>query len=90
MLGEIDLPKFINSLNQSAFMKQQRTDEQYAYILSHALVLFWIEKVPRPILKDFVSTLQNKDDLSTLSDRIKKPYPGGFAQFEQDFALFCK
>ena len=45
MLGDIDLPTFINS-RQNEFMKQQRTDEQYAYILSHALVTFWIEKAP--------------------------------------------
>lgn len=44
-VGDIDLPTFINS-RQKEFMKQQRTDEQYAYILSHALVTFWIEKVP--------------------------------------------
>lgn len=90
MLGEIDLPKFINSKNHSAFMKQQRTDEQYAYILSHALVSFWIEKVPRQVLKDFVSTLKDKNDFSPLTNRIEKLYPGGFAQFEQDFAMFCK
>lgn len=89
MLGDIDLPTFINS-NQSKFMKQQRTDEQYAYILSHALVTFWIENIPRQILKDFVSTLQNKNDLSTVSERIERIYPGGFAKFEQDFATFCK
>lgn len=59
MLGDIDLPTFINS-RQKEFMKQQRTDEQYAYILSHALVTFWIEKVPRQILRDFVLSFQNK------------------------------
>ena len=90
MLGEINLPQFINCKDHGDFMKQQRTDEQYAYILSHALASFWIEKVPRQILKDFVSTLQDKNDRSPLTDRIEKLYPGGFSQFEQDFATFCK
>ncbi len=44
MLGTL-ISTFINS-RQKEFMKQQRTDEQYAYILSHALITFWIEKVP--------------------------------------------
>ena len=86
MLGDIDLPTFINS-RQKEFMKQQRTDEQYAYILSHALVTFWIEKVPRQILRDFVLSFQNKDDSS---ERIDKVYTGGFKQFEKDFEAFCK
>ena len=46
MLGEVNLPTFLNS-SQGKFMKQQMTDEQYSYILSHALVTFWIESVPR-------------------------------------------
>ena len=82
MLGDIDLPTFINS-RQKEFMKQQRTDEQYAYILSHALVTFWIEKVPRQILRDFVLSFQNKDDSSIVSERIDKVYTGGFKQFEK-------
>ena len=89
MLGDIDLPTFINS-RQKEFMKQQRTDEQYAYILSHALVTFWIEKVPRQILRDFVLSFQNKDDSSIVSERIDKVYTGGFKQFEKDFEAFCK
>ena len=84
MLGDIDLPTFINS-RQNEFMKQQRTDEQYAYILSHALVTFWIEKAPRQIFRDFVLSLQNKDDSSTVSERIEQIYTGGFKQFEKDF-----
>ena len=89
MLGEVDLPTFINS-KQDKFMKQQKTDEQYAYILAHALVTFWIEKVPRQILKNFITTLQDKKDFSAPSARIERIYPGGFSQFEQDFAAFCK
>ena len=45
MLGDIDLLTFINS-RQKEFMQQQRTDEQYAYILSHALVTFGLRKFP--------------------------------------------
>ena len=89
MLGEIDLPAFINS-QRNQFMKQQKTDEQYAYILSHALVTFWIEKVPRQILKNFISSLQDKTLRTTVSEQIESTYPGGFSQFEQDFAAFCK
>lgn len=59
MLGEVNLPTFLNS-SQGKFMKQQMTDEQYSYILSHALVTFWIESVPREIFKKFISVLQNK------------------------------
>ena len=57
------------------FMKRQTTDEQYSYILAHALVTFWIETVPRDILKKLIASLQNKDDLSTVSERIDCVYP---------------
>ena len=83
MLGEVNLPTFLNS-SQGKFMKQQMTDEQYSYILSHALVTFWIESVPREIFKKFISVLQNKNDPSTVSEQINLVYPGGFQQFEKD------
>lgn len=89
MLGEVDLPTFINS-GHGKFMKQQATDEQYSYILAHALVTFWIETVPRDILKKLIASLQNKDDPSTVSERIDKVYPGGFQQFEKDFEAAYK
>ena len=78
MLGEVNLPTFLNS-SQGKFMKQQMTDEQYSYILSHALVTFWIESVPREIFKKFISVLfQNKSILfipeaSSNSKKILKP-----------------
>lgn len=89
MLGEIDLPTFLNS-GHGKFMKRQATDEQYSYILAHALVTFWIETVPRDILKSLVASLQNKNDLSTVSERIDRIYPGGFRQFEKDFEAAYK
>lgn len=89
MLGEIDLPTFMNS-GYGKFMKRQATDEQYSYILAHALVTFWIETVPRDILKKLIASLQNKDDLSTVSERIDCVYPGGFRQFEKDFEAAYK
>lgn len=89
MLGEVDLPAFLN-INRDTFMKQQRTDEQYAYILSHALITFWIEKVPRQTFKEYISALQNKKDYSVVAEQIDHVYPGGFQQFEVDFADFCK
>ena len=81
MLGEVNLPTFLNS-SQGKFMKQQMTDEQYSYILSHALVTFWIESVPREIFKKFISVLQNKNDPSTVSEQINLVYPGGFQHME--------
>lgn len=89
MLGEVDLPTFLNS-GHGKFMKRQATDEQYSYILAHALVTFWIETVPRDILKSLVASLQNKNDLSTVSEQIDCIYPGGFQQFEKDFEAAYK
>lgn len=89
MLGEVNLPTFLNS-SQGKFMKQQMTDEQYSYILSHALVTFWVESVPREILKKFISALQNKNDSSTVSEQINLVYPEGFEQFEKDFEAAYK
>ena len=55
------------------------TDEQYSYILSHALVTFWIESVPREIFKKFISVLQNKNDPSTVSETNGTRTEGGIA-----------
>ena len=89
MLGEVDLPTFLNS-GHGKFMKRQATDEQYSYILAHALVTFWIETAPRDILKSLIASLQNKNDSSTVSERIDHIYPGGFPQFEKDFEAAYK
>lgn len=89
MLGEIDIETFVDS-DKSKFMKKQRTEEQYAYILAHALVAFWIEKVPEDILANFISSLQNTEDKAPVSVKIGRVYPGSIRQFEQDFAAFCK
>ena len=89
MLGEVDLLQFINS-NSSNFMKRQRTDEQYSYILSHALVTFWVDKVPIDIFKKLIAVLQKTKDTSKVSECIEQVYPGGFKVFEQDFTNFCK
>lgn len=88
MLGDINLLTFINS-HQGQFMKQQKTDEQYAYILSHALVTFWIEQVPREILKNFIFSLQDNKKALMVSEQIDRTYLGGFSQFEKDFTAFC-
>ncbi|QIU95030.1 hypothetical protein [Bacteroides faecium] len=89
MLGEVDLPTFLNS-GHGKFMKRQATDEQYSYILAHALVTFWIETVSKDILKSLIASLQNKNDSSTVSERIDRIYPGGFRQFEKDFEAAYK
>lgn len=59
MLGEVNLPTFLNS-SQGKFMKQQMTDEQYSYILSHALVTFWIESVPARYSKVHIRSAKQK------------------------------
>lgn len=89
MLGEVDLLKFINS-DFKLFMKRQRTDEQYSYILSHALITFWIDKTPNDILKKFISMLKEKNNTLKVSECIEQVYPGGFKMFEQEFTNFCK
>lgn len=89
MLDEINLSTFVNK-NNKQFLEQEYTDEQYSYILSHALVTFWIERVPNQILKDFISALQDPDDRSTIFQLIDRIYPKGFKQFEQDFKTFCE
>lgn len=87
MLGEIDLPAFVNS-EQGEFMIDQISNEQYSYILAHGLVTFWIEKLPRDLLKKFVATLKDGDKSLKVSEQIDNIYPGGFSQFEKDFAEF--
>lgn len=49
---------------------------------------FWIEELPRDMLKTFVTLLKNKDKSSKVSEQIDHIYPGGFSQFEKDFAEF--
>lgn len=71
-------------------MKKQRTDEQYAYILAHALVTFLLEKTPRSVLQELVSLLQNKTDLSPVSEKLGHAYPGGFDKFTDDVAQYYR
>ena len=85
MLGEINLKKFVDS-DRTLFMKKQRTDEQYSYILAHALVAFMVENVSHQILVNLISLLQDHADKSAMSEKIARIYPGGFDAFENDFA----
>lgn len=87
LLGEINLHEFVNG-KRGEFMVEQFTNEGYSYTLSHALVTFWIEELPRNMLKTFVSLLKNKDKSLKVSEQIDHIYPGGFSQFEKDFAEF--
>lgn len=89
MLGEINLRRFVDS-DRTMFMKKQRTDEQYAYILAHALVTFMIENVSRQVLGDFIYLLQDKTYKSKVSEKISCVYPGGFEAFENDFGKLYK
>lgn len=89
MLKEVDLPSFLNS-DRKNFMERQLTDDRYAYILSHALMTFWIEGVPLDILKSLIESLQNSKNPSSNPAQIDCIYPGGFQQFEKDFSTFYK
>lgn len=89
MLGEVNLKEFIDA-DRILFMKKQRTDEQYAYVLSHALATFIIENIPRQIVGNFIGLLQDKTDKDKASEKIARVYPGGFDAFETDFEKFCK
>lgn len=89
MLGEVDLLHFVDA-DKAFFMKKQRTDEQYAYILAHALVTFLLEKTPRSVLQELVSLLQNKTDLSLVSEKLGRAYPGGFDKFTDDVAQYYR
>lgn len=84
MLGEVNLRKFVDS-DRTLFMKKQRTDEQYAYILAHALVTFLIENVSRQVFADFIGLLRDKTDRSKVSEKISRVYSGGLDAFENDF-----
>lgn len=89
MLGEMDLRKFVDS-DRSLFMKKQRTDEQYAYILSHLLVTFMIENVSRQVFVNLIDLLHDSTDKSKVSEKIARTYPGGFETFESDFEKIYK
>lgn len=89
MLGEMDLRKFVDS-DRSLFMKKQRTDEQYAYILSHLLVTFMIENVSRQVFVNLIDLLHDNTDKSKVSEKIARTYPGGFETFESDFEKIYK
>ena len=85
MLGEVNLKEFVDA-GRKKFMKQQRTDEQSAYILAHALVTFLIEKMPRSVLVDLFASFDDKTNRAPVSEKIGQVYPGGFAAFEKDFS----
>lgn len=85
MLDEVNLKDFVDS-DRKSFMKQQFTDESYAYILAHAVTSFWVEEVPEELFGQLVRSLRDKKDRSPVSARIARIYPGGFERFEQDFA----
>lgn len=85
MLGEVDLKSFMQT-PYSAFMHRQRTDEQYSYVMAHALVTFLIEEAPDSVLEGIVGAFRSRssrpEDVAGLLDSI---YPGGFPAFETDF-----
>lgn len=89
MLGEVNLRNFVDT-DWSMFMKKQRTDEQYAYILAHALTTFMLENVSRQLFSDFITLLQDKTDMAKVSEKIARVYPDGFEAFEKDFEKFCE
>lgn len=89
MLGEVDLKSFIDN-TQGDFRKKLHTDENYAYILSHALVTFCLEVAEKEFMKNLVVSLNNNGGKRiSYREKIEAIYPGGFSQFEQDFSDFC-
>lgn len=88
MLGEVDLKTFVDNANGD-FRKKLVTDESYAYILSHALVTFGLEVAGGEFMENFIALLNKQLGVIRCSQLIGVVYPGGFAQFEQDFADFC-
>lgn len=89
MLDEVDLKSFVDN-TQGDFRKKQHTDENYAYILSHALVTFCIEAVDKQFMNKFIFSLNNNDGKRiSYREKIEAIYPGGFGQFEYDFTDFC-
>lgn len=88
MLDEVDLKKFVDNAN-SDFHKKLLTDESYAYILSHALVTFGLEVAEKEFMENFIALLNKQMGVIRCSQLIDVVYPGGFVQFERDFADFC-
>lgn len=88
MLGEMDLKSFVDN-TQKDFRKKLYTDENYAYILSHALVTFGLEVAEPKFMDKFVSSLNERVGRISSWELIDSLYPGGFSQFEQDFSDFC-
>lgn len=88
MLGEVDLKGFID-LSPVVFKKKLLTDEQYGYILSHAIVTFGLEEAEKDFMKNLVALLNEAKGKVRFSDLVGAAYPGGFAHFEQDFSKFC-
>lgn len=88
MLGEVDLKSFIDNTHGD-FHKKLLTDESYAYVLSHALVTFGLEVAEKEFMENFIALLNKGVKGVRYSQLIGYIYPGGFVQFEHDFADFC-
>lgn len=88
MLGEVDLKSFIDN-TRGDFHKKLLTDESYAYVLSHALVTFGLEVAEKGFMENFIALLNKEMKGVCYSQLIDDIYPGGFVQFEYDFADFC-
>jgi hypothetical protein len=85
-IKDIDLKDFL-TLKRPEFQKKHRTNENYAYVLSHSIVYFLIEKD----FNQFKQMVLKIKDGSSSYDAVDSTYSGGFAQFETDFiAYFSK
>jgi hypothetical protein len=85
MLNEIELDSFVDG-TKDEFITQQITDENYSYILAHALITFCMEKAPKDFFPQLISALKNKENSTNIKELIQSLYPGGFTQFKKDFA----
>lgn len=88
MLDEVNLKSFVDNVNGD-FRKKLLTDESYAYVLSHAMVTFILEKTEKEFLDNLVGLLNREKTPGPCSQLIEQLYPGGFVQFERDFTDFC-
>ena len=84
MLNEVNLKSFVD-ISYNAFMGRQRMDENYSYILAHALIAFFLDDCPREIFVALFNSLQDNDYKISVYERIDRIYPGGFSSFKTDF-----
>lgn len=82
-IRDIDLSDFL-SWTTKEFMLKQKTNDNYAYMLSHGIVYFLINKDFEQF-KQLVLKIKNG---SSSKEAFDASYSGGFKQFETDFTTY--